>query len=239
MALQNTRSVPRFLRSFVFFLAIASAGFVFFQLVMPIFVLDATVKDLDMEARRRLDRAIASRLNPDSDGWKRKVLAQHAVLKRKSPGRPQLLAKRRLRDRLIKKAKPRVSKEALKKAIKNILKRKAAPLAKETTAAPLAVQRGDNVAILLNTAGGLLKSTVKHLPVAASEAAAVQLRELAQRFWGVAPDRRSYYDLKDGQMFHCVDGRGRPLPASAVNDEYCDCRDGSDEPGTSACANGR
>ena len=29
------------------------------------------------------------------------------------------------------------------------------------------------------------------------------------------------------------------IPISAVNDGICDCADGSDEPGTSACSNGR
>jgi hypothetical protein len=37
--------------------------------------------------------------------------------------------------------------------------------------------------------------------------------------------------------FQCKDG-SRSIAASRVNDDYCDCDDGSDEPGTSACQNG-
>jgi len=50
---------------------------------------------------------------------------------------------------------------------------------------------------------------------------------------GVAPRDEAKYS---GGQFHCFDGQGSPLPAAAVNDEYCDCADGSDEPGTGACA---
>ena len=35
-----------------------------------------------------------------------------------------------------------------------------------------------------------------------------------------------------GTQFACFDGSGK-FPASAINDDYCDCKDGSDEPGSS------
>lgn len=43
-----------------------------------------------------------------------------------------------------------------------------------------------------------------------------------------------YSPTKD---FTCFDGT-MTIPFSYVNDDYCDCFDGSDEPGTSACLNG-
>lgn len=44
-------------------------------------------------------------------------------------------------------------------------------------------------------------------------------------------------DLYKGSQFVCADGT-QSFPSDVVNDDYCDCKDGSDEPGTAACSNG-
>ncbi|KAM3925851.1 glucosidase 2 subunit beta [Leptodactylus fuscus] len=53
---------------------------------------------------------------------------------------------------------------------------------------------------------------------------------------GVSLSNRSFYD--EAKPFTCLDG-SRTIPFDRVNDDYCDCADGTDEPGTAACANGR
>ncbi|KAM5449642.1 hypothetical protein MaudCBS49596_004763 [Microsporum audouinii] len=58
--------------------------------------------------------------------------------------------------------------------------------------------------------------------------------EKGSRPRGVGPEFAKFY--KDTDSFTCISNPTIKIPFSAVNDEYCDCPDGSDEPGTSACS---
>ncbi|KAH6935446.1 hypothetical protein HPB50_006010 [Hyalomma asiaticum] len=53
---------------------------------------------------------------------------------------------------------------------------------------------------------------------------------------GVSPDEVAHY--MPGKTFKCLRSSG-VIGYDQVNDDYCDCKDSSDEPGTSACPNGR
>ncbi|XP_052686193.1 glucosidase 2 subunit beta-like isoform X2 [Crassostrea angulata] len=55
---------------------------------------------------------------------------------------------------------------------------------------------------------------------------------------GVSISMASKYEPNDQKIFRCLDGSGT-IPYEHLNDDYCDCADGSDEPGTSACTNGK
>lgn len=56
-----------------------------------------------------------------------------------------------------------------------------------------------------------------------------------QHLRGVPGSLRSLYEAA---ALLC-DGSARSVPRAQINDGYCDCADGADEPGTSACANSR
>ncbi|KAL4949965.1 glucosidase II beta subunit-like protein-domain-containing protein [Aspergillus filifer] len=51
---------------------------------------------------------------------------------------------------------------------------------------------------------------------------------------GVGPEFAKFY--KDATTFSCISHPAVQIPFSSVNDDFCDCPDGSDEPGTAACA---
>ncbi|KAF9901996.1 hypothetical protein EC991_005433 [Linnemannia zychae] len=77
------------------------------------------------------------------------------------------------------------------------------------------------------------------LPILATLAlsAAVTRANVSNTPRGVSPSNANLYVPDKANNWSCLDG-SRTLPFSAVNDDYCDCSDGSDEPGTSACGTG-
>ncbi|GMH10265.1 hypothetical protein Nepgr_012106 [Nepenthes gracilis] len=54
---------------------------------------------------------------------------------------------------------------------------------------------------------------------------------------GISPGDEMYYKASS-EFIKCKDGSKR-IRTVLLNDDFCDCPDGSDEPGTSACHNGR
>jgi len=77
---------------------------------------------------------------------------------------------------------------------------------------------------------GILLGSRRLLPLLL---ASVSRPDVAGAVLGVAPEDEAKYAAAG---FRCLDSSGPTLPKEAVNDDFCDCADGSDEPGTGACA---
>lgn len=55
---------------------------------------------------------------------------------------------------------------------------------------------------------------------------------------GISPNDLEKYKPDDNGNWHCLNNPEIEISFDKVNDNYCDCPDGSDEPGTAACGNG-
>ncbi|KAK9368371.1 glucosidase II beta subunit-like-domain-containing protein [Lipomyces kononenkoae] len=56
---------------------------------------------------------------------------------------------------------------------------------------------------------------------------------------GVSDADQALYQPDENGNWACLNHPDIILPMARINDDYCDCPDGSDEPGTSACPNGK
>eukprot|EP00929_Paragymnodinium_shiwhaense_P048090 TRINITY_DN24369_c0_g1_i2.p1 TRINITY_DN24369_c0_g1~~TRINITY_DN24369_c0_g1_i2.p1 ORF type:complete len:434 (-),score=103.91 TRINITY_DN24369_c0_g1_i2:45-1346(-) len=87
-----------------------------------------------------------------------------------------------------------------------------------------------------------LRGSIDAAPRAASEPLLVHTSprladDAHARVRGAAPGLQAQYQrLREAGRFQCLDGARSFSSFDVVNDEFCDCEDGSDEPGTSACA---
>lgn len=83
----------------------------------------------------------------------------------------------------------------------------------------------------------MMMISVASLVIVVQQCGAAELNSVERTTYGVGPDLlEKYIQKSEQQQFQCLQSK-EMISFDSVNDNYCDCKDGSDEPGTSACSN--
>mmetsp|Transcript_18697 Transcript_18697/g.31152 ORF Transcript_18697/g.31152 Transcript_18697/m.31152 type:complete len:613 (+) Transcript_18697:17-1855(+) len=92
------------------------------------------------------------------------------------------------------------------------------------------------VALLLSSASAFSLFSKKATAPVTPPRTLEEANEASRSFYrGIPLHQRKLFD---GELFTCTSDSSTVIPRARINDNYCDCPDGSDEPGTSACSNG-
>lgn len=80
-----------------------------------------------------------------------------------------------------------------------------------------------------------MKALVPLLAAAITLSSTSQASSETHHLRGIPPAHHELYQPTTNSEWKCLN-TSQVIPYSAINDDYCDCDDGSDEPGTSACS---
>ncbi|XP_009339210.2 glucosidase 2 subunit beta isoform X2 [Pyrus x bretschneideri] len=78
--------------------------------------------------------------------------------------------------------------------------------------------------------------SVSHESISISIVGSASSSPTTNQFLGISPQDEKYY--KSSEVIKCKDG-SKKFSRAQLNDDFCDCPDGTDEPGTSACPAGK
>ena len=90
------------------------------------------------------------------------------------------------------------------------------------------------ILLLISAAGSILAAEASRPRGVGPDCKLLSLQRLMQTNLLKSPVVSKFY--KDTEDFTCISNPSIILSSSQINDDFCDCPDGSDEPGTSACS---